>query len=376
MELNVGIKFSQEQEMLRSSARAFLGKEAPLTFVRSLEQSPGHFPAELWKKVAEVGWPSLPVPAQYGGSDGGFLDVAVLLDELGRALFPGPFLWSSLSALLLGQFGAEEQKKKYLPAIADGVAVFTIAWPEKSGDYALEPMETAATRKGEGLILSGRKYFVPCGSYATHYLVAAKTPEKKLAVAIVPREQPSVAARALATTGWDNQAIVDFKDTPLGNADLLPADGAAVLQRALHLGVAMQCLYMSGMAQRALEITRDYAKVRVQFGRPIGSFQAVQHHLANMAADTDISRNVSYRLAERIAVDGDIAFDAPAAKAWCAPACMRVMQTGHQVHGGIGVITDHAMQMYFLRMKPLEMLLGDADFHTRLVAGRLKGLVA
>ena len=376
MEWNVGIKFTQEQEMLRSSARAFLGKETPLTFVRSLEQNAAHFPAELWKKVAEVGWPSLPVPAQYGGSDGSFLDVAVLLDEMGRALFPGPFLWSSLCALLLQEFGTEGQKKKYLTAIADGVAVFTIAWPEKSGECVLEPMETAAARKGESLTLNGRKYFVPSGSYATHYLVAMKTPEKKPALAIVPREQPSVTATALATTGWDNQAIVEFKETPLANDDILPADGGLVLQRALQLGVAMQCLYMSGMAQRALEITRDYAKVRVQFGRPIGSFQAVQHHVANMAADTDISRNVSYRLAERIAVGGDIAFDASAAKAWCAPACMRVMQTGHQVHGGIGVITDHPMQMYFLRMKPLEMLLGDADFHTRQVAGRLKGLVA
>jgi len=376
MELNVGITFTQEQEMLRSSARAFLNKEAPLTFVRSLEQAPASFPAELWKKIADLGWPSLPVPAQYGGSDGSFLDVAVLLDELGRAAFPGPYLWTALSAMLLQQYGSEEQKRKHLPAVADGVAVFTIAWPEKAGEYTAEHLAATLHLAAGGYALTGNKYFVPCGSYATHYLVAAKTPEGKVAVTIVPRVQASVSAKALATTGWDNQANVDFRATPVAKGDLLPGDGAAILERAIQLGAAMQSLFMSGMAQRALEFTRDYAKVRVQFGRPIGSFQAVQHHLANMASDADISRNTAYRLAERIVQGGDIAFEASAAKAWCAPACMRVMQTGHQVHGGIGVITDHAMQMYFLRMKPLETLLGDADFHTKRVGARLMDLVA
>jgi alkylation response protein AidB-like acyl-CoA dehydrogenase len=278
--------------------------------------------------------------------------------------------------LLLNEFATAEQKQKHLTSIADGAAAFTLAWTEQSGEYGPGLLRTSIAGHGGALTLTGAKYFVPSGSQATHYLVVASGPDRKTVLAIVPRQQPAVAVRALSTTGRDNQAVVEFKQTPVSPGDLLPGDGAAILERALQLGAAMQCLYMSGMAQRALEITRDYAKVRVQFGRPIGSFQAVQHHLANMAADTDISRNLAYRLAERIAAGQDVAFEASAAKAWCAPACMRVMQTGHQVHGGIGVITDHAMQMYFLRMKPFEVLLGDADFHTKRVGARLMDLVA
>ena len=359
--------------MLRSSARNFLAKETPLTFVRSLEQKTDAYPAELWKKIADLGWPSLPIAGQYGGSEGTFLDVAVLLDEMGRALFPGPYLFSTLCVLLIQEFGSDKTKGKYLPLIADGKAIFTLAWTEKTGEYT-DHLETTAEEGANGATITGHKMFVPCGSYATHYLVAAKT-KSGIGIYVVSREQATVSTKPLSTTGWDNQANVDFKKTHVSKDDVFSTDGATVLERAVQLGAAMQCVVMSGMAQRATEITGDYAKIRVQFGRPIGSFQAVQHHLANMAVDTDISRNMAYRVAERITNGEDVRFDASAAKAFCGPACMRVMKTGHQVHGGIGVINDHAMQMFFLRMKPLEMLLGDCDFHTHRISDRLMDLV-
>ena len=214
---------------------------------------------------------------------------------------------------------------------------------------------------------------MPYGGSASHLLVAAKQGDEPV-VCIVPRSQAGIRGTDLATTGWDKQQNISLGQVAVGAGDILGDSGEAVLESALTMGAAMQCLVLCGMAQRVLEMTLDYAKIRVQFGRPIGSFQAVQHHLANMAVDADTSRTVSYQLAQRITSGEPHRFEASAAKAYVATACNRVLSTGHQVHGGIGVISDHPMQRYFLRAKPLETLLGDIAFHTRRVSDALPDL--
>lgn len=369
VELSPGLGFTGEQEMLRQSVRAVLGEQCPLPVVRAMEQDEDGFPVGLWRQIAALGWLGMLAPEEYGGGGRSFLDAAIVLDEMGRALFPAPYMWTVLCGEVIASHGAREQRARYLPMVASGEALLTLAWTEAAGVWRTDGLVTRL----QGGRVHGEKCFVPYAGSATHLLVAAKDGGGRTVVCIVRRRQAGVTAAPLRTAGWDKQDVVTLDGAAV---EEVIADGEAALEQALVLGTAMQCMVMAGMAQRVLEMTRDYAKSRVQFGRPIGNFQAVQHHLANMAVDTDISRAMAYQLAQRIAEGKEYALEASLAKAFVAQAAARVMDTGHQVHGGIGLITDHAMQMYFLRLKPLTNLLGDADFHLRRVERAMPAMAA
>ena len=368
VELNPGLGFTEEQEMLRESVRAVLREQCPLPVVRAMEQDEDGFPVGLWRQIAALGWLGMMAPEEHGGSGGSFLEAAMVLDEMGRALFPAPYLWTTLCGQIVAAQGSKEQRSRYLPAVVAGEALLTLAWTEAAGRWEADGLATRL----EGARVYGEKCFVPYAGSATHLLVGAQE-GGRCVVCIVPRRQSAITVAPLRTAGWDKQDVVTLDGAVV--EEVLP-HGEAVLEQAIALGAAMQCMLMAGMAQRVLEMTRDYAKSRVQFGRPIGNFQAVQHHLADMAVDTDISRAMSYQLAQRIAEGKDYALEASLAKVFVAQAAARVMDTGHQVHGGIGLITDHAMQMYFLRVKPLVNLLGDVDFHLRRVERALPAMAA
>ncbi len=375
----MNLTLSEEQEMLRKMARDFLVKECPRKLVRDMEEDEKGYSPELWRKMAELGWMGLVLPEQYGGGSGSFLDLAILLEEMGRACLPGPFFSTVLlGALTLTEAGTEEQKKKYLPQVASGKAILTVALTEPSAIWTADGVSLKAARKGDGYVLSGTKLFVPDANVADWIICVARTatgkkPEDGVTLFLVDSRSPGIKCNALKTIASDRQCEVVFENVLVPAASIVGRvdQGWEVVERLLKRSAVGKCLEMVGGAQQVLEMTVQYAKDRVQFDRPIGSFQAVQHHCANMVTDVDGSRLISYQAAWMLSEGLPCSKEIAMAKAWVSESYRRVVVLGHQVHGGIGFTKDHDMQLYFRRAKAAELAYGDAEFHRELVANEI-----
>jgi alkylation response protein AidB-like acyl-CoA dehydrogenase len=372
---------SEEQELLKNFARDFLEKECPETLVREMEEDERGYSPDLWKKMAEQGWQGLVVPPEYGGSGMTFLDLVVLLEEFGRALVPGPFIATAIGgAIPLLEAGSEEQKKEYLPQIAAGNQIWTLAMTEPSGRYDAEGVELEAKPQDGDFVLNGTKLFVRDSHVADYMTVVARTGKGKnaedgITLFLVDAKSPGIEHVALKTIASDKQTEVSFKDVRVPKANVLGEvdKGWALLKKVLMKATVAECAYMVGLAQMDFEISVNYAKERVQFGRPIGSFQAIQHKCADMVTDVDGSRFIMYKAAWAVSEDEpDAELSVHMAKAWCSEATRRVVAHGQQIHGGIGFTKDYKIQLYFRRQKAAELAWGDTDFHRELVAQQLE----
>jgi alkylation response protein AidB-like acyl-CoA dehydrogenase len=370
---------SEEQEMLRNSARDFLTKECPKTLIRQMETDEKGFPANLWKGMADLGWMGLVYPEQYGGSGMTFLDLAVLIEELGRAIVPAPFLSTVVyCGLPILAAGTDEQKKQFLPKIAKGDIIMALALTEPSASWDAGGIETKATPEGDHFVISGTKLFVQDAHIANYMLVVARTKEGKhkeegITLFLVDAKSPGIKLTPLKTIASDKQFEVVFHNVKVPKKDILGKQdhGWAIIQDMIPKATLAQCAYMVGGAQQVLEMTVNYAKERVQFGKQIGSFQAIQHKCANMVTDVDGARFITYQATWKMAEGLPTALEVSMAKAWVSEAYRRTCSEGHQIHGGIGFIKDHDMQLYYRRAKANELAFGDADYHRELVAQQI-----
>lgn len=370
---------TEEQEMLRKMARDFLTNECPKSLVRAMEEDERGYSPELWRKTAELGWPGLAFPEAYGGMGGSFLDLCVLLEEMGRALLPGPFFSTVvLGGLPLLAAGTEAQKKEFLPRLSRGELVMTMALTEPSGTWDASGVKARAARSDGGFTITGAKLFVPNAHVADVLLVVARTEprsrgENGLTLFLVDGKSPGIRCTQLKTIASDKQSEVVFNKVAVPDARVLgPVSGGwPIVAQALEKAAAAQCALMVGGAQQVLEMTVDYAKTRVQFGRPIGTFQAIQHKCANMVTDVDGARFVAYQAAWRLSEGLPATTEVSIAKAWVSDAYRRACAEGHQIHGGIGFTKDHDMQLFFRRAKAGELAFGDGDFHREVVARQL-----
>lgn len=362
---------TEVQQMLKNSAREFLSQECPLTLVREMEEHPLGYTEELWRQVVSLGWTGLVFPEQYGGTGGGFVDLSVLLEEMGRSLMPGPFFSTVvLGGLTVLDAGTDAQKQDLLPGVCDGRMCLTLALTEASA--TLEPwgVEASATQQGDSYQINGTKLFVPDAHVADLLLVVARTsdendPEQGISVFLVPSDSPGVTITQLNTIAADRQCEVVLENVTVPASSVLGqvGQGWPIVQRTLQRAIAGKCLEMLGGAEAVLDMTVEYAKQRTQFGRPVGSFQAVQHHCSNMATDVEGSRHIAYqaawRLSEGLPADREVAM----AKAWVSGAYQRVCSTAHQCHGAIGFTKEHNLQLYTRRAKVQELNYGDTNFH-------------
>ena len=370
---------SEEQEMLKKMARDFLENECPKPLVREMEEDEKGYSPELWKKMADLGWMGLVFPAEYGGEGMAFLDLAVLVEELGRALVPGPYMSTVVyCGLPILEAGTEEQKKELLPQIAKGELIATLALTEPSASWDPVGVETTASADGDDFVISGTKLFISDAHVANCLLCVARTkqsadPEDGITVFLVDAKSPGLSMTALKTIGSDKQFEVVFDKVRVPRKNVLGEvdKGWAVVKTLLPQAILAQCALMVGGAQQVLEMTVNYAKERVQFGRPIGSFQAIQHKCADMATDVDGCRFITYQAAWKLSEGLPCALEVSMAKAWVSEAYRRTCAEGHQIHGGIGFIKDHDMQLYYRRAKTSELLFGDADYHRELVAQQI-----
>ncbi len=361
---------NEEQEILKRSARDFLEKECPKTLVREAEEDEKGYSTELWRKMAELGWMGLVFPGEYDGIGGSFLDLAVLLEEMGRALVPGPFIPTVvLCGLPILNFGTEEQKQQFLPQIASGDMILTLALTEAGGQYEASAIETRAEADGNDYVISGTKLFVPDAHVADYILCAART-GKGITLFLVDAKSPGINSSVLKTIASDRPCEVVFdgvrvpKENILGQLDR----GWDIVQGIMEQAAAAYCALMLGGAQWVLDTTVDYAKERVQFGKPIGVLQITHHKCADMATDVDCSRFITYQAAWKVSEGLPCTQEVSIAKAWVGEAYRRVCIHGHQIHGGIGFTMDHDMQLYFRRAKAAELAFGDGDFHREIVA--------
>jgi len=369
--------FSEEQEMLRSSARDFLAKEAPMTYVRKMMEDEVGFTGDLWRKMADLGWMGLILPEQYGGSGLDFVDLIVVLEEMGRVVLPGPFFSTVvLGCVALLEGGSDALKQALLPKLASGDLKVTLAQLEPSGRWDADGIQLAAKADGGGFVLTGTKLFVPDAHVADEMVVAARTPGSKgrdgISLFLVDARAAGITTTQLKTMDQTRKlAEVVLKDVRVPADRVLGKVGGgwALLDRIVDRGKVGLCAEMCGGAQRVLEMSVDYAKVREQFGKPIGSFQAIQHKCANMLVEVESSKSVTYYAAWAVANDvAEAPLAAAMAKAYCSDAYRHVSGEGIQIHGGIGFTWEHDMHIYFKRAKSSEVTFGDATWNRELVA--------
>ncbi|MFH2013281.1 MAG: acyl-CoA dehydrogenase family protein [Pseudomonadota bacterium] len=369
---------SEEQIILKDMAKNFLAKECPKSLVKEIiKDEKGYSPA-MWSKMAELGWMGFIFPEKYGGMEGSFLDLTVLIEEMGRACLPSPFFSTViLGGLSILEGGNDDQKDTFLPRIANGEIILTLAITEASASYEPDGIETRFTKTNEGYTIDGTKLFVSDANIADYIIVAARAEESEgndgIALFIADIKSPGITVTPLHTISEDNQCEVRFEGVKVKEDALIGGlnNGWSIVQKLWPKMVVARCAEMVGGAQEALDMTINYAKEREQFGRPIGTLQAVQHFCSDMVADVDGCRYLTYQAAWTISCGLPCDKEVAMAKAWCSDAFKRVTAKGHQIHGAIGFTEEHDLHLYYKKAKTLELLYGDSDYHREIVAQQM-----
>lgn len=367
--------FSEEQEELRRLARRWIDEHSPSSVVRRLMETEEGFDQAQWHEMASMGWQAIAIPEEYGGAGFSFLELVVLLEEMGRALVPSPFFSSVvLAGGAILEAGSEEQKQKLLGGIAAGGTIAALAFTEPNGIWDETGIQCRAESAGAGFVLNGTKSFVIDGHVATDLVVAARSGEG-VDLFCVSGDAAGVSRRRLETLDMTRkQAEVRLNGVEVGPDDLIgtPGSGWATLQRVLQKAIVGLAAEQVGGAQKCLEMSVDYAKTRHQFGRPIGSFQAIKHKCADMLVQVESAKSAAYYAGWAASEDNDeLPLVAPLAKSYCSEAYYFCASENIQIHGGIGFTWEHDAHLYFKRAKSSQLLFGDPSFHRALLADQL-----
>ncbi|HEY7911102.1 MAG TPA: acyl-CoA dehydrogenase family protein [Blastocatellia bacterium] len=365
-------ELNDTQKLFQRSAREFFAQECPPALVREMIENGDPYSRDLWAKLVEQGWTGLIFAEEHGGQGLGHVEMAVGFEEMGRALFPGAYLSTvALSGSLLSQVASEANSHKHLEAICGGQAQATLALLEESASWDAGQVALTATETGDGLRLSGKKLFVADAETADIILVAARA-GGELVIAAIPRTRDGVSIKLMPSLDQTRHLYeVSFSDAEINNADVIARGDAArrALEHALDVAALAASAEMVGGMQWILEATVEYAKTRKQFGKPIGSFQAVQHHCANILLMTESARSAVYYAAWVMGNDPEQApLAVSIAKTYCSDAYREVGNLGIQVHGGIGFTWDENIHFYYKRAKASELMFGDATYHRERIA--------
>ena len=371
---------SAEQELLQNTAREFLSQECPPGLVRELYNDPKGFSPELHRKTAELGWTGLLIPEAHGGLGLGMLDMVVLLEEIGRAVVPGPFVFSSvLTTLGLVQAGSSTQRETWLPRLAAGQAIGTLALLETDDRLDARGVRLKAKKTKHGYVLSGTKMFVPFAEVADVLLVVARTSgkaEQGVSLFLVERQAPGLSLTPLDIVDQTRRVYrAEFQQVAVPKTALLGKKdkGWKIVTRLLDAACVALAADSLGGAQKALELAVEYTKTRTQFNRPIASFQALKHMAAEMASDIEPARSLVWYAAYAFdALPAEAARAAALAKARLSDVYARTTNRAVQMHGGIGFTWEHDMHFWFKRAKWNEFAFGDATYHRERLA-RLEG---
>ncbi len=369
---------TREQKSMQKAAREFLRAECTSDFVREMEADDTGCTPEFWRKMAQLDWMALTIPVAYEGVGGSLIDLVLMLEEMGRVCAPGPFFSTVVQGVTsIVENGSDTQKRDLLPKIADGQLVMTLALTEAATtrwDPNLVTVDAAAN--SGGYVINGTKLFVPDAHVVDYIICVARTSGGSsdpagITLFLINAKTPGLELKPLKTIGGDKQFEVCFKNVEVEGENILGKlnQGGGHLKRILQVAAVGKCAEMVGGAERVLGMSSAYAKERQQFGKSIGSFQAIQHHCANMLIDLEGSRFITYKAAwmldNRMACDKEVAI----AKAWVSDAYKKITALGHQVQGGAAFMAEHDMTLFSRRAATAAVTFGDAGYYRELIAG-------
>lgn len=363
---------SPDQKLLADTAASFVRKESPVTRMRALRDDLVGWSPEFWKKMADLGWLGLAFPESAGGFGGSFVDVALVIEQLGVALVPEPFVPSLLAGTAILRAGSPLQHEKYLPALIAGDTSLALAWAERGGRFDPTWVECTATREGGEYVLRGEKVFVENGHAANAIVVSVRTAggpgdAEGISLFVLARDTPGLRVTPIQTMDGRRAAMLRFDGVRLSEESRLGEEGnaAGVLDELMDLGAAAACAEGFGVMRTVLQMTVDYLRTREQFGVKIGIFQALQHRAVDMFVRTELARGTSLMASIRVADPDPIErrTAVSAAKVELALGGRFVTQQAIQLHGGIGITDEHDVGLYFKRMHVLNTLFGDEEHH-------------
>ncbi len=371
------LSLSEPQRMLQESAHSLMERRAPRSKIIELQRSELGYEAETWRMIAQLGWLGLLIPESYGGGGGSLTDAAVLFEEFGRGPLPGPFFSSGvLSALVLLEAGSEEQRRHYLPAIARGEQIFSVAITEPGRSWGPQGVALAAERQGGCYRLSGTKLFVSDAVAATHLIVAVRTGPALDATClmVVDKAIRGVSTRPLGGfLGWQAEVVFDNVEiSPEGLLVMSENAGWAVLSRAMQRALPILCAYQVGSSQAIFEMSVDYSQTRIQFGVPIGRFQRVQDHIIRLVNNLDAARWTTWEAIWKLDRERPAAASVHLAKAVTAEAHIEACNAAHEVHAGIGSSLEYGLVPHTQLSRSLFNYLGDPKWHKRQMATALE----
>ena len=376
----MNLDFTEEQEMLRTMAKDFAQKECSKATVKELEESDLGYSPEMWKKIAELGWLGLVFPEKYGGTDGNFLDLLVVLEEMGRNILPSPFFSTVVACgLPILQAGTEDQRQEFLTKIAQGDMILALALTEAHGSYNASSIQVTAVAEENNYVINGTKLFVADAHIANYLLVAARTkdsvnPEEGVTLFLVDAKSTGITCEVIPTIALDKQCEVNFCNVKVSKENILGEvnEGWNIVNNLLLQAAIAKCAEMSGGGQACLEMTNSYAKERIQYGMPIGANQAIWHFMADMWVAVDTMRNVTYEAGWHVQEGLPAARKlVAAAKCWADDTYKNVTDVAVHVHGAIGTTRDHDIGLYYRRAKAAELAFGDGDYWREVMACEL-----
>lgn len=370
------LTLTDDEELIAATAREFLEARCPMAHVREMASDATGYSAELWKEMAELGWTGLPLAEEHGGGGASFLLLCLIVEQMGAVQLPAPFLPTVvLCGLAIAEHGTDDQRSDHLGGIAAGETIMSYARAEPGAGWQRSGSSVKARPDGDGFVLDGTAMFVPYAHVADHIVVVAQGAggPDDLTAFIVDPSASGVSFAPLETVHPGHQHRVAFDDVSVARDSVLggAGEGAAVVETVRAHGTAATCAEMVGGAQRVLDMTVDYAKERQQFDTPIGAFQAVQHHCANMGVDVLSSRLIAFEAIWRVSEGLDATEEVSMAKAWVSEAYERVCALGHQVHGAIGFTHEHDLHHYLRHSVAGGLAFGDGHHHWGRVAEHL-----
>ena len=369
---------TEEEQMLKNVAREFLEAEVSTALVREMELDGLGYPPALWKQMADLGWLGMSLPEQYGGQGLPLVYLGLIIEEIGRVMAPVPLHSTMVASLTIDSDGTDQQKQDILPAVSDGKMVLTWAVHERDARLIPEAMNLEAKADGDGWILNGTKMFVDNFVVAQRCLVACRTSpasdaNQGISLFLVDPNGTGVNQTALVTLAKDKQSRVDFKDHRIESAALVGEidQGWPIIEAMLDRGTALLCCQMVGAARKDSEMAIEYAKNRVAFGRPIGSFQSVQHMLADMLLHVDGGEMLTFEALWKMDQGLPASVEVSQAKAFCNEKCESVVRTSQVIHGGIGFMMEFDLHLWFRRVTAWTMRMGTTYDHRTKIASAL-----
>jgi alkylation response protein AidB-like acyl-CoA dehydrogenase len=369
---------SEEEQMLKNLAREFLEGECPPSLARAMELDEVGYPPELWKKMAELGWTGLALPEEYGGQGMPLTYLAIILEEAGRAIAPVPLHSTMMTALTIAEHAGEEQKKEILPRVCSGSLILTWAFTEVDPRFIPEAVKIQTTEDDDQFVLSGTKMFVDNLGAAEICLVACRTApasadNEGISLLLVDTRSPGISNTQLTTLAKDKQSRVTFDGVRVPKTNLVGGlnQGWPIVQWMLERGTALLCAQMVGATRKDADMAIEYAKNRVAFGRPIGSFQSIQHLCADMTIWVDGAQMLTYEALWKIDQGMPAGVEVSQAKAFCNDKCEAVVRSSQSIHGGIGFMMEFDLHLWFRRVTSWTLRLGTSFEHRANVARAL-----